>query len=94
MHDKRLGAGRPGLLPRRDHPVRQAAGMDITTAAGSPGGDKQLIPNRFHADPSSVARSSQCPQDGQPVDISRQQVAKRPAKHHVLKSILADQPFI
>jgi hypothetical protein len=41
MHDKGLGSGCLGLLPRRDHPVRQGAGMDITTASGPPGGDKQ-----------------------------------------------------
>ena len=43
MHDKGLRTGCLGLLPRRDHLVRQGAGMNITTAARPPGGDKQGV---------------------------------------------------
>ena len=43
MHDKGLRTGCLGLLPRRDHLVRQGAGMDITTAARPPGGNEQGV---------------------------------------------------
>ena len=51
MHDKGLRTGCLGLLPRRDYPVRQGAGMNITATTRPPGGDKQ---GTDAADPADV----------------------------------------
>ena len=95
MHDKGLRTGCLGLLPHRDHLVRQGACMNITTAARPPGGDKQGLDAADPADfinPIVAVNSQTCdfftgiaarPRDGTGIFIMWADTFGTIVKHHL-----------